>query len=119
VHLSLGSGVFQEMMRDAEELPVILAELEDAWTIVERGLYVIVSLPWPAFGPDLVSSEELLSAKRACQQYLQKHRGTLEDLEELGDIMDDMLQRQDEIEVRHCVVWVSIIPKGALPLGRL
>jgi len=26
----------QEMMRDAEELPVILAELEDAWTVVER-----------------------------------------------------------------------------------
>jgi hypothetical protein len=54
VCLSLGSGAFQEMMRDAEELPVILTELEDAWAIVERGLYVIVSLSWPAFGLDLV-----------------------------------------------------------------
>ena len=26
-------------MRDAEELPVILAELEDAWTVVERSQY--------------------------------------------------------------------------------
>jgi hypothetical protein len=41
------------MMRDAEELPVILGELEDAWKIVERSLYVIV---WTIilFGPDLV-----------------------------------------------------------------
>jgi hypothetical protein len=30
------------MMRDAEELPVILAELEDAWTIVEQGLYAMI-----------------------------------------------------------------------------
>jgi len=27
------------MMRDAEELPVILGELEDAYTIVERSQY--------------------------------------------------------------------------------
>jgi hypothetical protein len=33
------SSVCQEMMRDAEELPVILAELEDAWTVVERSQY--------------------------------------------------------------------------------
>jgi hypothetical protein len=29
-------------MRDAEELPVILGELEEAWRVVERSLYVIV-----------------------------------------------------------------------------
>ena len=28
-------------MRDAEELPVILTELDDAWRVVERSLYVI------------------------------------------------------------------------------
>jgi len=70
-----------KMMRDAEELPVILAELEDAWRVVERSL------------------EEVLSAKQTSQQYLQKHCTTLEDLDELGNIMDDMLRRQDEIEV--------------------
>lgn len=70
----------QEMMRDAEELPVILAELEDAWTVMDR------------------SYGELLSAKLLSQQYLQKHRSTLEDLEALGGIMEDMLRRQDEIE---------------------
>ncbi|KAI9512058.1 autophagy-related protein 17 [Russula earlei] len=73
-------GDIQEMMRDAEELPVILAELKDALGVMERGL------------------EELRSAKQVFQQYLQKHRSTLEDLEELGDIMDAMLRRQDEIE---------------------
>jgi len=77
---TFSEGDIQEMMRDAEELPVILAELEHAWKAVERSL------------------EELLSANQTSQQYLQKHRSTLEDLEELGDIMDDMLRRQDEIE---------------------
>ena len=42
VRLCGNSGAFQEMMRDAEELPAILAELEDAWRIVERSLYVFV-----------------------------------------------------------------------------
>jgi hypothetical protein len=42
------------MMRDAEELPVILGELEDAWRVVERSLYVFVWLTIILFGPDLV-----------------------------------------------------------------
>jgi len=42
------------MMRDAGELPVILGELEDAWRVVERSLYVIVCLTITLFGPDLV-----------------------------------------------------------------
>lgn len=89
-------------MRDAEELPVILSELEDAWKVVERSLYVIVHLSIALNDPDLDRSEELLSAKQLSLQYLQKHRSNLEDLEKLGDIMDDMLRRQDEIEVcRH------------------
>jgi hypothetical protein len=41
-------------MRDAEELPVILGELEDAWRVVERSLYVIVWFTIILFGPDLV-----------------------------------------------------------------
>lgn len=40
------------MMRDAEELPVILGELEDSWRVVERSLYVIVWLTVFFFGPD-------------------------------------------------------------------
>jgi len=94
------------MMRDAEELPVILAELEDASRAVERGLYVSSTHPQILLGTDLVRSEELRSAKQVFHQYLQKHRGTLEDLEELGDIMDDMLHRQDEIEVRQCHLFL-------------
>jgi len=41
-------------MRDAEELPVILGELEDAWRVVERSLYVIVWSTTILFEPDLV-----------------------------------------------------------------
>ena len=32
-------------MRDAEELPVILSELEGAWKLMEQSLYVIAYLP--------------------------------------------------------------------------
>ncbi len=39
-------------MRDAEELPVILAELEHAWKAVERCLYVIACSPMVLIGPD-------------------------------------------------------------------
>ena len=42
------------MMRDAEELPVILGELEDAWRVVERSLCVIVWLAIILFGAELV-----------------------------------------------------------------
>ena len=41
-------------MRDAEELPIILAELEDAWKVVERSLYVLVCSNTSLLGPDLV-----------------------------------------------------------------
>ena len=41
-------------MRDAEELPVILSELEDAWKVVERSLYVIIYLSIALNDPDLV-----------------------------------------------------------------
>ena len=43
------------MMRDAEELPVILSELEDAWRVMERSLYVIAYLPMSLDDPDLWS----------------------------------------------------------------
>jgi hypothetical protein len=42
------------MMRDAEELPVILSELEDAWRVVERSLYVIAYSPMTPNELDLV-----------------------------------------------------------------
>ena len=43
------------MMRDAGELPVILSELEDAWRVVERSLYVIYWLLTNGLNdPDLV-----------------------------------------------------------------
>jgi hypothetical protein len=54
VRLCGDSGTFQEMMRDAEELPIILAELEDAWKVVERSLYVLVCSNATLLGPDLV-----------------------------------------------------------------
>lgn len=44
-------------------------------------------------------SEELLAAKSLMHQHLETHRTILNDLEELGDIMSEMLQREQEVEV--------------------
>ena len=39
-------------------------------------------------------------AKTAAQEQLDASRSILDDLDELGDIMSDMLQKQQEVEVR-------------------
>ena len=44
-------------------------------------------------------SEDLQSAKRLSLEYLDKQRQILDDLDELGVIMDEMLQRQRQVEV--------------------
>ena len=45
-------------------------------------------------------SDQLLAAKRAAQNQLDAHRTVLEDLDELGDIISDMVARQQAAEVR-------------------
>ena len=39
-------------------------------------------------------------AKTAAQEQLEASRSILEDLDELGDIMSDMLQKQQDVEVQ-------------------
>ncbi|KAI0322587.1 autophagy protein Apg17-domain-containing protein [Amylostereum chailletii] len=82
---SEAGGVFEEddlleMNRDIEELPVIIGELEDAYTNIE------------------ISHEELLAAKQTLREGLSKQRIIIDELDELGEIMEDMLQRQQDIE---------------------
>ena len=45
-------------------------------------------------------SERMVLAKTVAQQQLDASRSILEDLDELGDIMSDMLQKQQDVEVR-------------------
>lgn len=45
-------------------------------------------------------SEKLVLAKTAAQDQLDASRIKLEDLDELGEIMSDMLQKQQDVEVR-------------------
>lgn len=44
-------------------------------------------------------SEQLVLAKTATQEQLDASRSTLDDLDELGDIMSDMLQKQQDVDV--------------------
>ncbi|PCH42280.1 hypothetical protein WOLCODRAFT_152309 [Wolfiporia cocos MD-104 SS10] len=70
-----------QMNRDTDELPAIITELEDS----------IASIA--------ASYEQLLAARQATQQLLDSQRQTLDDLDELGDIMSEMLERQQDVEL--------------------
>ncbi|KAI0076211.1 hypothetical protein K474DRAFT_1645470 [Panus rudis PR-1116 ss-1] len=70
----------QAMNRDMEELPAIIADLERSTASIQS------------------SHEQLLSAKQQAQEQLSTLRRALTDLDELGDIMTEMLGRQEEIE---------------------
>lgn len=50
-----------------------------------------------------VFSEQLLVAKRAIEQHTETLGRTLDDLDELGGIMTDMLEQQEAVEVRNLI----------------
>ncbi|KAN0093237.1 Autophagy-related protein 17 [Tylopilus felleus] len=70
----------QAMHRDTDELPVIMAELEEDVHCIQE------------------AHEKLLLAKTTAQEQVDASRSTLDDLDELGDIMSDMLQKQQDVE---------------------
>ncbi|KAI9061011.1 hypothetical protein FKP32DRAFT_1654906 [Trametes sanguinea] len=71
----------QGMNSDADALPDIILELEGGVHTIEA------------------SRDELLAAKSDAQEHLDTHRRILTDLDELGEIMTDMLNRQHTVEV--------------------
>ncbi|GLB40493.1 putative autophagy protein Apg17 [Lyophyllum shimeji] len=71
-----------DMNRDTNELPSIMAELEESADAIEE------------------HHEKLQAAKEASQTSLSLLSHTLDDLDELGDIMLEMLQTQDEVETK-------------------
>ncbi|KAH7884531.1 autophagy-related protein 17 [Phlebopus sp. FC_14] len=70
----------QDMNRDTDELPSIMAELEDGVSSVQEAL------------------EKLVLAKTAAEAQVGASSRTLDDLDELGEIMSEMLQKQQEVE---------------------
>ncbi|KAI3998337.1 hypothetical protein K525DRAFT_282498 [Schizophyllum commune Loenen D] len=70
----------EQMHVDTDELPSIMAELEDCLHTVEE------------------LRDRLSSAESAGKAYLDSLRGTLNDLNQLGEIMSEMLVNQDAVE---------------------
>ena len=101
-----------DMNRDTNELPSIISDLEMNITSVEKSQYVstFISKTDIVLGLIAVSlnSGQLLSAKREYESQLTSHRETLKDLEELGDIVTEMLDRQQVVEVCRHVIPVSL-----------
>ncbi|XP_006459322.1 hypothetical protein AGABI2DRAFT_184045 [Agaricus bisporus var. bisporus H97] len=78
----LGEGDLQQMYRDVEELPAILSELEDGGRMIDA------------------HHTSLLAAQDIRNNNLVHLSSVLDDLEELGDIMEEMLQNQEEVETK-------------------
>lgn len=86
-----------EMHRDVEELPSILTEIKQSGHIIDSHKCVRCSDysdTWHIFSDSLFSMQESLTGD------LVRLIGVLDDLEELGDIMGEMLNDQEEVEVR-------------------
>jgi autophagy-related protein 17 len=75
-----GEEDLQDMNRDTEELPSIMAELEEQALSIED------------------THQQLVKAKTAAQERLTTQSITLDNLDELGEIMSDMLQKQQDVE---------------------
>ncbi|KAF8072011.1 autophagy protein Apg17-domain-containing protein [Lyophyllum atratum] len=72
----------QDMNRDTNELPSIMAELEEGTDTIEE------------------HREKLQATKELSQTHLSLLNHILDDLDELGDIMLEMLQTQEEVETK-------------------
>jgi autophagy-related protein 17 len=88
------------MDRDTDELPSIMNELEDclfsinATKCVIRGTHVLsLNLTRP------VCSELLVNSQEEAKKNLAHLHTILDDLDELGEIMTEMLQTQEAVEV--------------------
>ncbi|RDB26201.1 Autophagy-related protein 17 [Hypsizygus marmoreus] len=71
-----------DMNRDTDELPSIMAELEESADTIE------------------MHHEKLQAAEQMSRSQLGLLTHTLDDLDELGDIMVEMLQTQDDVEAK-------------------
>ncbi|KAF6757238.1 autophagy protein Apg17-domain-containing protein [Ephemerocybe angulata] len=72
----------QAMNRDTEELPIIMSELDDCAKQIEGQF------------------NRLVNSRKSSQQDLDHLLHVLNDLEELGDIMSEMLLTQDSVEIK-------------------
>ncbi|TDL25651.1 hypothetical protein BD410DRAFT_784690 [Rickenella mellea] len=70
----------QDMNRDTEELPAIIAELEEDMSLIES------------------RHEQIESARRTSQGCLDKQREDLDQLDDLGDLISVMLEQQQDVE---------------------
>ncbi|KAI0087279.1 autophagy protein Apg17-domain-containing protein [Irpex rosettiformis] len=77
---TFGQAEIQDMNRDTNELPAIIADLD-------RNINSISE-----------SHQRLISAKKSAQEQLEGQRRVLADLGELADIIADMLERQEIVE---------------------
>ncbi|KAI0787917.1 autophagy protein Apg17-domain-containing protein [Fomes fomentarius] len=95
-----GEEDMQVMNADADALPVLISEIESGMQAIE-GFH-----------------EQLLSAKAAAQEHLDIHTRTLTDLDELGDIMTEMLERQQNVETQS-IDHLSYLHAQLCPLEEL
>lgn len=63
-----------------------------------------------------MSSDKLITTKDAVQEQLNTSSRILDNLDELGEIMSDMLEKQQEIEVSYMSIFRPLFGDTRLPL---
>ncbi|KAG7447325.1 uncharacterized protein BT62DRAFT_980343 [Guyanagaster necrorhizus] len=97
---AFSDGDLQEMNRDTEELPAIMADLEDYIASVKTVYGTFVNF------------------KSSSQVQLDGLHDILDDLDELGDIMTEMLETQDSVEAE-CEEKLSELHQQLLTIENL
>ncbi|TFK99460.1 autophagy protein Apg17-domain-containing protein [Pterulicium gracile] len=96
----LGEDELEEINQDMGQLPAIIEDLERGCRAVEEAY------------------DELQVTKQNLEEHLARQPVILDSLDELGDIMTEMLERQAETDT-HCVEQLSILQDHLANLGQL
>lgn len=90
------------MNRDTEELPAIMLEMEVDMKAIEGHQCVFTSFFW-LLKIENLNSEKATRTKENLEKDLEHLAGVLDKLDELGEIMEEMLQTQDSVQVRFII----------------
>ncbi|KAG6900219.1 hypothetical protein C0993_001288 [Termitomyces sp. T159_Od127] len=88
------------MNRDTKELPSIMAELDESSDAIDECQYGLTSWFSCIWILTVLKSNKLVAAKGTYQTHLSLLSHTLNDLDELGEIMPEMLQAQEDVEAK-------------------
>ncbi|CAK5268746.1 unnamed protein product [Mycena citricolor] len=112
-----GEEDLQAMNRDTDELPSIIKELEDCLTAIINAQYVLVPV-LHNYNSHKNPSQVLSNSQEESRSNLIHLNTILDNLDELGEIMTDMLQTQESVEIE-CEEKLAMLDQHLLTVEHL